>query len=103
VTFALGGVLSRRVRFNSSLGASISSLGLTDEGSAGRGLRSYYGTAGISFALARTLAMRVDYQAYVYEFDNIDLLPVPPSSRVYRQSVRANVDVWVPLFTRGRR
>lgn len=100
VNFGLGGLVSRRVQFHSNAGAAFGQVGF---GELDRGFRNYYGTSGVSFALNRHMALVVDYFLYRYTFDDTVALQPGMPPQLTRQSVRVTLDLWAPLFARGRR
>jgi hypothetical protein len=100
VTIGIGGLISRKMQFQSSIGAALGTVGFS---AAANGFSTYFGNAGLSIALTRLLAVGCDYSYYRYVFDGGVDLPLGLSPRMDRQSVRAHLNVWVPLVQRTRR
>ena len=96
----LGGEISRRVQFQAAArwlrGRSYFE---TDRDR----LESYGGSATLSVAITRHINSGVSYGYYHHRFQNL-IAPVPGfPGELERQSARAFVSVWVPLFQRARR
>jgi hypothetical protein len=99
VTARLGGLISRRVSFQSSARASTGRVGFGERS----GFNSYRGAASLNFALSRYAGLGVAYSYYYHRFQEaVTLLPGLPAG-IDRHSVRAYVNVWAPLFHRSRR
>ena len=99
-TFALTGLINRRVQFQSSIAASAGEFPLVDQESS---FDSYYGSVGITVGLTRHVGVGVTYSLYRYSFD--PGAPLPPGSPVEwnGQGIQANLALAVPLFQRSRR
>jgi opacity protein-like surface antigen len=68
------------------------------------GFSTYYADAGVSRALNRHVSIAVDYSFNRYEFEETaTLLPPGYHNDFNRNSVRATLNAWLPLFQRGRR
>lgn len=100
VTAGLGGLIARRVQFRMSAGASENRVGFTGSSN---GYRNYYGTAALSVALARPVALGVGYAWYRSQFRSGLTLPTGLFRRADRQSVYVFVSLWEPLFQRAGR
>ncbi len=101
-TFSLGGLIGRRLRFSSNLGASRGSVGFFR--GEGTDYVTYRGGASLSMALTRLFAVRGDYAYSQYQFDDPMAVPdVLGTGHVRYNSVRVGLDVWTPLWTRARR
>jgi hypothetical protein len=100
----LNGLINRKVSFHSNAGATLGTLGLSQDAERGNRLDTGYASAGILFAISRHLATSVDYVFYVYTFDplttyaNYNLTP-----HLSRHGVRVSLNAWAPIFERGRR
>jgi hypothetical protein len=100
VTFGIGGLITRRLQFGASGRYAIGTVGVEDDAP---GFDSYYGNATLSYALARFASVSLSYAYYHHRFDdNVILIAGYPRS-LDRQSVRASVNLWAPLFQRARR
>jgi opacity protein-like surface antigen len=101
-TFSLGGLIGRRLRFSSNVGASRGSVGFfRGDGTA---YSTYRGGASLSMALTRLFALRGDYTYSQYRFDEPAAVPdVLATGHVRYHSVRVGLDVWTPIWTRARR
>jgi len=97
---SLGGLISRRVQFQSGVRGVIGTLGY--EADASSEFDTYQGYTGISFALNRFMQVGTDYSYYRYRFDQRALLPLGVPHNVDRQSIRAQLSFWAPLMTRRR-
>ena len=99
-TAGLGGLISRRVT------AQVSARWLRGRGYFsvdGNQLESYGGGAMVSVAITRYISTGVNYFYYVHDFaDRVSLAPGFPTN-LERQSVRAYVSMWVPLYQSSRR
>jgi hypothetical protein len=99
VNFGMGGLIGRRVDFQSNAGFAFGEVGVEEADD----FRSFYASSGLLFALNRHSALGIDYYLNRYSFtDTQVLLPgVPP--RLIRHSIRASISLWAPLLVRGRR
>ena len=95
-----GGLISRRLSFESSAQASTGHVGFV---SSANSFESYYGNASLGYALTRHLDFGVTYAYYRHRFDSGVALPTDFVNQFNRHSVRASVSVWAPLFQRARR
>jgi len=102
LTAGLSGMITRRLQFQSGLGASIGEVGL-GLGGQQNGFATYYGTLQLNYAVTRYLGLGVDYSYYRYSFDQGVALPPGITAERDRQSVRASLILWAPLLQRGRR
>ncbi|MEZ5316491.1 MAG: hypothetical protein R2752_03740 [Vicinamibacterales bacterium] len=103
VGLGVGGLLNRRMSFQSSVGAAFGRIGLgVDTNTPDRRnnrYTSYYTTAGLSIGLTRNLALTTSYTYYRYTVD--DVSPLPASARfdqLNRHAVQASLELWAPLF-----
>jgi hypothetical protein len=94
------GLITRRVQFNASLRGALGTVGV--EGDA-PGFDSYYGDASLSYALSRFMSVGVSYAYYSHRFDDAVQLSSSVPYALDRQSVRASVSLWAPVFQRTRR
>jgi hypothetical protein len=99
VNASLGGLLGRRVQVQSSVGATTGSVGIGESG--GRYV-TYQGGAGLSTALSRYVAVRVDCVYYQYRSKNVDL-QIAEQEHLSGRSVSVGADVFAPLFARVSR
>jgi hypothetical protein len=99
-TVTLNGLLDRRWSFHAAGGAALGSLGF---GASSGGFNTYYATTGISRAINRHTSVGIDYSFYRYDFDQTALLPNGYNTDFSRNTVRATLSAWLPLFQRGRR
>jgi hypothetical protein len=101
VSLGLSGLITRRLQVQADAqaarGSSVLVVGDGDN------FRTYYGNAGMSFALNRFLSTGVTYAYYNHRFAAALLLPPGFPHDVSRQSVRAYISVWAPIFERSRR
>jgi opacity protein-like surface antigen len=99
VTTGVNGLITRRVEFHASARAASG----TGEFSSKGDLRTYYGNAGVSYAVTRFISTGVTYAYYNHRFaDSVLLAPGFPH-HVNRESVRVYISLWAPLFERSRR
>ncbi len=105
VTLGVNGLIARRLNFRSAAGAVRGTLGVAGEATqqSANAFRSYFGTTGLSIALARSLALGTDYSYYRYGFNRLDGLPTGVAREMGRHSGRVYLSVWVPILQRGRR
>jgi hypothetical protein len=99
VTASLSGLVNRRVQVQSSAGAIIGSVGL---GESGHRYTAYQAGAGLSTALTRYVALRVDCTYYQYRSKNADL-QIAGRQHLSGRSLSFGADVFAPLFTRVSR
>lgn len=98
----VGGLLHRRVQFQSGIRASIGTIGF-DNRLSNNDFDTYLASAGLGFALSRHVIMNLDYGYYRYRFDSGIALPAGIARNIDRQTVRASIGVWAPLFYKARR
>jgi hypothetical protein len=96
----VGGLISRRVT------TQVSARWVRGRGyfnPDGDQLETYGGGAVVSVAITRYISTGVTYSYYLHDFaDRVTLAPGLPT-KLERQSVRAYVSMWVPLFQSSRR
>ena len=99
-SFMFGGMVSRRLSFQSRAGVSFA-----HPTTSGRGgdFDTYLTSVGVSYGITRYVAVGVDYSYYRYQFEAGTVLPLGFSQRMDRQGVRAHVSLWAPLVHRARR
>jgi hypothetical protein len=96
----IGGLISRRVQVTAALRGAIGSVGVENDAP---GFDSYYATATASYALTRFMNVGVSYAYYSHRFDDAVQLSGGIPNSLDRQSVRASVSLWAPIFQRTRR
>jgi opacity protein-like surface antigen len=94
-----GGLLSRRLQFQSSARALFRGRALNENRNR---FDIYLGTAGLSYALTRLVSLSLNYSYYRYKFESNVPFPQDIASDIGRQSVRVSVNLWAPLFSRER-
>ena len=94
----LNGSFSRRIQLKSSFGQSIGRVPVTG----GTGYDTLYGSAALSVALTRQLALATDYTLYRYTFDG-DALTAAAAGQMNRSGVRTYLQLWLPLISRTKR
>lgn len=107
----VGGLVSRRVQWQSSVGVTLGSFDIYagedgGQGSAQRNAdrqRSYTGSSTLSIALTRNLAFGASYSYYRYQFTNPIVVPGGFLPSLTNQSARAYLSLWAPLFQRAAR
>src|SRR4029453_4224938 len=99
LNFNFGGLINRRVRFNSAVGAmrAVSLFGSS------RGYEQYFGRIGLMTALTRYVGVSTDYSYFAYRYDANLGLPFATANRGDRNAIRVNVNLWAPLLAQGRR
>ena len=96
----IGGLINRRLQFQANVGASRGEVGLSG---LNNGFTSTFATAGISYGLMRNLGASVVYSYFRYAYElGVNLPPGIPFNSD-RQSIRAALNFWAPLFSRSRR
>jgi len=94
------GDLSRRFQAGTGVAASWGAIGI----SAGQGgYDAYSANAWLRMGLTRELGISVNYVYLHYFVDDSRSLPFGMQPSSDRQSIRATLDLWLPLFTRARR
>jgi hypothetical protein len=100
VNFGVGGLITRRLQLSASGRAAVGSVGVEPDSPR---FSSYYGNASLSYAIARFISAGLSYGYYYHKFDSdVPLASGVPYS-LDRQTVRATVSMWVPIFQRSRR
>lgn len=100
LTASFGGLLSRRLQFQSTARTSTGRAGFSRTSG---GFSGTYGTALLGFALSRHLSLQLKYGYYRHRFDDTVLLVPGFTDAVNRHSVRGYISLWAPLFQRARR
>lgn len=100
VTAGVGGLLIRQLELKTSIGTSRGNIGFTR---ADNGFTSHFGSVGLTVGATRHVGFGVDYTYYRYLFGEGVVLPPGYLRQSDRQSVRAYLRVWGPLFLRARR
>jgi opacity protein-like surface antigen len=98
---SIGGLISRRVDFQSGVRAIVGTFGY-DVSRASNTFDTFQAYAGISYAVTRFMQVGTNYSFYRYRFDDFAPLPLAVPRNVDRQSVRAQLNFWLPLMTRRR-
>jgi opacity protein-like surface antigen len=99
VAISAGGLITRRIRLATGAG-----VYLGREVGVGNGdLRTSYATAGTGYALTRHLALGLDYTFHRYGLIPGELMPHGVARELNRHSVRATLNIWVPLIYRTAR
>ena len=96
----VGGLITRRLQFQANTGASKGSVGLSG---VDNGFNNYFAGAGLTYGLMRNLGLSVNYSFYRYSYGVGVDLPGGIPAHSDRQSIRAGVNFWAPLFSRARR
>ena len=99
VSAGVSGLITRRLEFRASAGASFGELGLAQSND----YDSVYAGSSLTQALSRYLALGVDYNVQWYRFGSGQELPLGLSQNMSWQSVRGYVSVWAPLVQSRRR
>jgi hypothetical protein len=97
---AVGGLLTRRLQFVSSVRAASGALGLTQNDNR---YTTYAGTASLTVGVTRHVGIGLSYFYYRYSFGSGASLPRGIVREADRQGVRAYVTAWAPLLYRPRR
>ena len=99
IAASVGGLINRRLQFTSNARASIGHVGVARGGSQ---FNTYSGSIGLAHALSRFVQASVAYVYYHYRFPG-GVLPPGVPDEINRNSVRAQLTVWAPVFHRARR
>jgi len=91
---SLGGLLSRRVRFSSSIDYALGSVGVTRSNN----FHSASANAGLEVGLTRNLAFYGRYVYYAYDFDAEVALDSRFPRKLDRQGVRIGLTAFVPVL-----
>ncbi len=100
VSAGVNGDLSRRIQLNAGGGWVSGDVGI---GVGGSSYSVATASASVRTALTRTMGISVLYAFRHYQFDNPGALPIGLRPNADRHTVRASLDLWVPLITRARR
>jgi hypothetical protein len=95
----VNGLITRRLNFQAVAGASTGQMGF----GSGDNFDSYRGSMSLSTALNRFMNVGVDYAYYKYLFASSVVLEPGLARDVNRQSIRAHVSFWAPIFNKARR
>lgn len=96
---SLSGLITRRLQFQAGATASLGSVGA----GARRNYDIYRSTVSLSTALTRFMNVGVDYAYFDYSFNEDIVLDAGVPRDINRQSIRAHLSLWAPLFNRARR
>ncbi len=99
INVGVGGDISRRLQFQSSVNGARANVGTTS----GNGYGTYSGTVGLTYGLNRYCGVGVNYSVFRYEYADEVLRPLELPSRVSRHTVSVGLNMWFPLIERGRR
>ena len=100
VTLAYGGMISRQLQLLSRASASVGDFTFTGAPS---GFDTFTGSVGLTYGLTRNLGLGLQYSYYRYDFDQGAPLPTGVARNMDRQSLQANVNLWMPVVHRARR
>jgi hypothetical protein len=100
VSAGIAGDLSRRFHLSSGVASSWGAIGI---GAGNNGFNAVSFTANLRAAITRELGASLTYAYGHYLVDDPRTLPLGMRPNTDRQSIRATVDAWIPLFTRARR
>ena len=103
VNVGLTGLFTREWSFHSGAGAVLGNIGVGASAPQSNGFDTLYATTGVRKALSRNLSIGIDYSYYSYAFEQNPLLPPGFTNDLGRNSVRATLNAWAPLYQRGRR
>jgi hypothetical protein len=98
-TAGLKGLFTRRLQFNFIAQAALGEVG---EDRNGNKFDSYYANSSLTYSVTRFMSVGVTYSYYRHRAGEDVSLPVGYPREFDRQSVRANVNLWAPLFQRGQ-
>lgn len=96
----VSGDLGRRVQLSANAGFAHGKIGVGE--TFDRSYNAWSGRLNVRTALTRLLGVSVQYAYRHYEFDNTVSLPIGVRPSTDRQTVRASLDLWLPLITRTR-
>jgi len=100
VSAGISGDLNRRFQASAGVAGSWGSIGINAGAS---GYNAYSASADLRTALTRQLGISLSYAYRHYFVDDQRSLPIGMQPSTDRHSIRATLDLWVPLFTRARR
>ncbi|HUE86398.1 MAG TPA: hypothetical protein VMO26_10000 [Vicinamibacterales bacterium] len=100
VTAGFGGLINRRWELTTTASAALGTVGV-DTG--GKRFDTYQGSAALTYSLVRYMNVGLTYAYYHYEADASVVLPAGFPRAFGRQSLRATVNLWAPLYQRARR
>jgi hypothetical protein len=101
INVGYGGLITRRLSFQSGAGASRGTVGLNRN--ANNGFDAIIAFAGVSRALTRHLALNVNYSFYRYSFEPGAAVVTGLTPGLNRHSVNVTVSAWAPVFQHGRK
>ncbi len=101
INFGITGLITRRLSFASSAGATRGAIGVTSRPS--NGFDAWTGSAGLHTALTRHLALGVNYTFYRYNFEQGAALVTGLLPETNRHSVNVTLSAWAPVFQHGKR
>jgi hypothetical protein len=103
INTSITGLISNRLSFHASAGASRGNAGYTTTAVARDGFDAVTGFAGLERALTRNLAVGLNYTYYRYNFEDAAVFVTPLRPRVNRHSVNVTLNAWAPIFKHGRK
>jgi hypothetical protein len=96
----LGGMINRRLQFQSGVGTSLGKVGF---GTGDNAFSNFYASAGLRYGLSHNLGLTLDYGYFWYDYGHDVTLPEGVPTQIGRQSIRAGLSYWTPLFQKSRR
>jgi hypothetical protein len=96
----IGGMITRRLRFDAGGGTSFGRVGFSG---VSNGYRTYFLTSGLGMAITRYLSGGARYTFSRYWFDANVPIPVALLYQTNRHGVSAYLSTWLELFSRARR
>ncbi len=100
VSLGVNGLISRRLQFTARASSALGGIGTEENAPI---FRTVHGSAALAYAATRFVNFSMTYSYYQHRFGD-GALPTLGSPRTLdRQSVRATVSLWAPVFQRARR
>jgi hypothetical protein len=100
MSVGFGGLISRRLQFASAARGALGKQGLEKNAP---GFDAAHASATLTYAVTRFMNLGVTYSYYQQRFDDGVLLSTGVPVDATRNSIRATVSLWAPLYQRQRR
>jgi hypothetical protein len=103
VSVGVGGLISRRVRLQSSAGATYGDVGLTTGSRESNRFVTGIADTSLTIALSRYAAIAAQYAFIFYSLNDANAFWTPYAPEMTRHVVLVSLRAWAPLLERGRR
>jgi len=103
VVLELQGLVSRRMGFRATAGATYGDLGIDRVRNQRERFETEYADAAMSFGFSRHLALTTEYVFTRYSLNRLGISLPGAGPTMHRHDVVVSLSAWVPVFERGRK